>query len=374
MPDPVSPPPLVVLTIDRDHARQDPVRHRRHRVGRRTLLRRRAAGRGPERDGVDARSMVAVPDDEPADGAAEQRGDQGEDGDHGPRRRRQRASAASPRASAWAWARGLAVGTSHAGGPVHGSPFSGGRGPQDWSSLMTPLWSLSAHCAAARLAHYADGRDRRQRGRVLARQPSVRRRLAGRARGAGRRPPARPRAGRDPDRPGGGAVLRFLAATVARPGGRGDRHRGRRLRPAGWSAAWRRTAYSPSIDTESEHQRVAQTTFAEVGITANRVRLINGRALEVLPRLTDGAYDLVFCDAATTESPPTWRRRCGCSGRAGSSSSTTRCGTTRSPPRPRRDPETVAARELLKAVREDERLVPVLLPVSDGLLAAVRTD
>ncbi len=37
-----------------------------------------------------------------------------------------------------------------------------------------------------------------------------------------------------------------------------------------------------------------------------------------------------------------------------------------------RDHETVILRELGRTVREDERLVPALLPVGDGLLAAVR--
>ena len=36
-----------------------------------------------------------------------------------------------------------------------------------------------------------------------------------------------------------------------------------------------------------------------------RYRLISGRALEVLPRLADGAYDLVFCDADPQEYPTT---------------------------------------------------------------------
>ena len=36
------------------------------------------------------------------------------------------------------------------------------------------------------------------------------------------------------------------------------------------------------------------------------------------------------------------------------------------------DPDTVAVRELCEQVRVDERLVPLLLPVGDGLLAAVK--
>jgi predicted O-methyltransferase YrrM len=35
-----------------------------------------------------------------------------------------------------------------------------------------------------------------------------------------------------------------------------------------------------------------------------------------------------------------------------------------------RDPQTVAVRDLGRAIRDREDLVPVLLPVSDGLLAA----
>jgi predicted O-methyltransferase YrrM len=40
----------------------------------------------------------------------------------------------------------------------------------------------------------------------------------------------------------------------------------------------------------------------------------------------------------------------------------------------RRDAETVALREVAKAVRDDDRLVPVLLPLSDGLLVAAKTQ
>ncbi len=39
-----------------------------------------------------------------------------------------------------------------------------------------------------------------------------------------------------------------------------------------------------------------------------------------------------------------------------------------------RDPETVAIRELGRGVLEDDRLVPVLLPVGDGLLCAVKLE
>jgi len=36
------------------------------------------------------------------------------------------------------------------------------------------------------------------------------------------------------------------------------------------------------------------------------------------------------------------------------------------------DPETSAIREVCDLVREDQRLVPLMMPVGDGLLAAVK--
>ena len=39
-----------------------------------------------------------------------------------------------------------------------------------------------------------------------------------------------------------------------------------------------------------------------------------------------------------------------------------------------RDPQTVALRELVNTVREDEQLTGALLPVGDGLLVAVKRD
>ena len=48
---------------------------------------------------------------------------------------------------------------------------------------------------------------------------------------------------------------------------------------------------------------MARESFAEAGIPPQRTRLITGHALDVLPRLTDSAYDLVFCDGDKEEYP-----------------------------------------------------------------------
>jgi predicted O-methyltransferase YrrM len=52
-----------------------------------------------------------------------------------------------------------------------------------------------------------------------------------------------------------------------------------------------------SIDSELDHQQHARANFTEAGIAANRVRLITGRALHVLPRMNENVYDIVFVDA-----------------------------------------------------------------------------
>lgn len=58
-----------------------------------------------------------------------------------------------------------------------------------------------------------------------------------------------------------------------------------------------------SIDLEAESQRNAKELFTSLGFESNRTRLIAGRALDVLPRFSDGAYDLIFVDADVGEYP-----------------------------------------------------------------------
>ncbi|TFC84788.1 O-methyltransferase [Cryobacterium sinapicolor] len=70
---------------------------------------------------------------------------------------------------------------------------------------------------------------------------------------------------------------------------------------AGVSGIWLLTgapgATLTSIDTEVDHQQHAKANFAEASIPANRVRLITGRAADVLPRMNENSYDIVFVDA-----------------------------------------------------------------------------
>lgn len=123
-----------------------------------------------------------------------------------------------------------------------------------------------------------------------------------------------------------------------------------------------------SIDIEPEHHRTARKTFAEAGFPPGRTRLIMGRALEVLPRLTSGGYDLVFVDAARAEYPSYYEHGVHLL-RPGGVIAFHGVLAPRSDPS-RRDPGALASRELARALRDDDRLVPSLLPVGGGLLVA----
>jgi len=127
-----------------------------------------------------------------------------------------------------------------------------------------------------------------------------------------------------------------------------------------------------SVDTEPEYHRLARKAFAQAGFAANQARLILGRASDVLPRLSDGAYDMVFCDADPASYPDylsagqrllrnggiiVFDDAGGGTGDAADASAA-----------------TAGARELAEMVRIDDRLVPLSIPVAGGLLAAIKAE
>jgi predicted O-methyltransferase YrrM len=177
--------------------------------------------------------------------------------------------------------------------------------------------------------------------------------------------------GASPIGPAGGAALRFIAAAINARSvvevGTG----------CGTSGIWllrgmRPDAVLTSVDVEPEHQRLARRAFASAGFASNRYRLISGKALDVLPRLTDGAYDMVFCDADKQEYPDYFTEavRLLRPGGVVAFDNALWGGQVADPAYD--DPDTVAIRHLCEQVRVDDRLAPLLLPVGDGLLAAVK--
>ncbi|GAB3865904.1 O-methyltransferase [Nocardioides maradonensis] len=168
---------------------------------------------------------------------------------------------------------------------------------------------------------------------------------------------------------GGGAALRFLAAVLEARAvveiGTGT----------GVSGLWLLRGMRPdgvltTVDVEAEHQRLARETFKEGGIPAQRVRTIAGAALDVLPRLTDGHYDLVFADGDKREYAAYLAEAMRLLRPGGVLAFDNALWHDRVADPSQRDAETVAIRDLVQAVAETEGLVPVLLPVGDGLLVA----
>lgn len=146
---------------------------------------------------------------------------------------------------------------------------------------------------------------------------------------------------------------------------------------AGVSGLWllsgmREDGVLTTIDIEPEHQRLAKQAFTEAGIGPGRTRLISGRAQDVLTRLADGSYDLVFIDAApadqahfVVEGVRLLRpggvivvHRAALDGRAGDPGA--------------HDNDVTAVREAARLIAEDDRFAPVLVPLGDGILVAVR--
>ncbi len=173
--------------------------------------------------------------------------------------------------------------------------------------------------------------------------------------------------GVEPISPAVGAALRLLAAAarartaveIGTDTGVSGLYLLRGMRPDG---------VLTSIDAEAEAQRLARAAFNADGIPTSRARLINGRALDVLPRLTDGAYDVVFCASDRREYPdflPQVIRLVRSGGVIVFDGAAIAADSSA------RDAEAGALRRLVELVREDGRLTPAVLPVGTGLLAAI---
>ena len=168
-----------------------------------------------------------------------------------------------------------------------------------------------------------------------------------------------------------GSVLRFLAAAISAKAvveiGTG----------CGTSGLWLLRGMRPgsvltTVDLEPEHHRLARSVFVAAGFGAGRYRLITGRALEVLPRLADSAYDLVFCDADKREYLEYLAAALRLLRPGGIVAFDNALQADEGSNIAHRDPETASAGELRERLFKDENLVPMLLPTGEGLLAAVK--
>ena len=123
-----------------------------------------------------------------------------------------------------------------------------------------------------------------------------------------------------------------------------------------------------SIDTNSTTQSAARDLVDMAGIRPGRLRLMSGRAEEVLKRLAPAAYDMVFIDVE----PGNLERMIQPSLRLLDSQGllvihkTLLKGAVADPVD--RSPRTQAARSMLNRIAEQENLERVLIPIGEGLL------
>lgn len=146
---------------------------------------------------------------------------------------------------------------------------------------------------------------------------------------------------------------------------------------AGVSGLWTLSGMGPkgvltTIDPDGAYQQAAADAFKAAGVPSRRARLINDRPLEVLPRLAADSYDMFtitrfpqetseYIEHATRVLKPSgvlvvtdalWR------------------GAAADPAR--REPNTVAMREVLRDMLESEAYRASLVPAGDGVLVAAK--
>lgn len=128
-----------------------------------------------------------------------------------------------------------------------------------------------------------------------------------------------------------------------------------------------------SIDSEVDWQLAAKQAFRAHGVASNRFRLIAGRPLEVLNNLRENAYDLVLISGDKLE----YVEYCAQAERLLRPGGVLVLADALwqglvADPADESD-ESVIIREALTAISESEAFTGALLPVGQGLLAAVKS-
>lgn len=166
-----------------------------------------------------------------------------------------------------------------------------------------------------------------------------------------------------------GAVLQFFARLT------GARNVVEIGSGAGYSGLWLLRGMDPrgsltTIELDPRRQGLAQRSYAEAGFS-DRVRSMLGPALEVLPRLADANYDLVFLDAVKSEYPAYLVHAKRLLRPGGLIIADNVWWSGKIIDRSVSDAETEGLRAFLRAVADDPHVHSVVLRVGDGVLVAV---
>lgn len=163
------------------------------------------------------------------------------------------------------------------------------------------------------------------------------------------------------------AVLRFLAAALRARATVGV-HAGSGENALSLLSGMPEEGLLTSIDVDPDAQHRVRGVLSAAGVPAGRARLITGNPTEVLPRLTEGAYDLVVVDGGRTSYPEYLRRGLRLLRPGG----VIAFAGVRSGSGGGQDAQELALAELTRAIEADEDLVPAMIPTGAGLLAVAR--
>ena len=124
-----------------------------------------------------------------------------------------------------------------------------------------------------------------------------------------------------------------------------------------------------TIDSEREHSKIAKTIFDEADIAPTRYRIITGKLIEVIGKLADNSYDLIVIRPALDLFDMVHESyRLLKAGGLLVIDQALSGGKVADPTQ--RDPESIARRDAIKVVKEDERWAASLIPIGAGVLVA----
>lgn len=137
-----------------------------------------------------------------------------------------------------------------------------------------------------------------------------------------------------------------------------------------WLLSGNQQVVLASIESEGEYQNQAKLAFNHAGIPGARLRLINGKSVEVLTNLADDSYDLAFLDGDRETLVDQVHQSHRLLRTGGVLAIAHALWRDRVPDQLMQDENTQIFRDLLAMIAEDDRFIPVLSPIGDGLVLA----